>query len=81
MIPTQLCTSKLCKCTGQCVFSESPKEKPSALPLNVTNAFQNATNASNVTPQMALLQTMAVMHQKVCPPISTAHLLSLIYNM
>lgn len=41
-----------------------PKEKPSNLPLNSKDIFSAISSGSGVTPQMALLQTMATMHQK-----------------
>lgn len=43
---------------------EMPKEKPSNLPLNSKDVFSAISSAGGVTPQMALLQTMATMHQK-----------------
>lgn len=50
-------------------FSGTPKEKPSTLPLSdghkkFFQALASSTQSS-VTPQMALLHTMAAMHQKV----------------
>lgn len=49
--------------------SGTPKEKPSTLPLSdghkkFFQALASSTQSS-VTPQMALLHTMAAMHQKV----------------
>ncbi|KAK3082742.1 hypothetical protein FSP39_004002 [Pinctada imbricata] len=45
---------------------DTPKEKPSNLPLNEKNFFAELASStkSNVTPQVALLHTMAAMHQK-----------------
>lgn len=46
---------------------ESANEKPSSLPLNSSNpllAMMMAAGGDKVTPQQALLQTMAAMHQK-----------------
>lgn len=43
---------------------ELPKEKPSNLPLNSKDVFSQISAGSGITPQMALLQTMATMHQK-----------------
>lgn len=56
------------------IFAEPPKEKPSNLPLNPHNIFTNLpivsagcaiSGGNTVTPQMALLQTMAAMHKQV----------------
>jgi hypothetical protein len=45
-----------------------PNEKPSILALASNNPLSAMGQGGKVTPQQALLQTMAVMHQKVRPP-------------
>lgn len=44
---------------------ETANEKPSHLPLGTDNPLAAMASGGQVTPQQALLQTMAAMHQKV----------------
>ena len=44
---------------------ETANEKPSHLPLGTENPLAAMASGGQVTPQQALLQTMAAMHQKV----------------
>ena len=44
---------------------ETANEKPSYLPLGTENPLAAMASGGQVTPQQALLQTMAAMHQKV----------------
>jgi len=64
---TQNDISEMQKAVKCCVSTEAAHEKPSSLPLNSNNPLLAMMMAAGdkVTPQQALLQTMAAMHQKV----------------
>lgn len=46
-------------------ISELPIDTQNNMPLSASSVFASVSAGGNVTPQMALLQTMAAMHQKV----------------